>query len=157
MPSALCGSCDRFFQQASGGFPPWDTLCLFADPECATWDARVAEIQAILDSRRQSHCDIRAMFLLKCDSRCPRDTVAPERGASLIDRVKAAYRIEDVADRLTEMRWNGKRGMGRCPFHDDSSPSFSVDTEKQRWKCFAACGHGDVIDMLRLAKERGVA
>jgi hypothetical protein len=157
VPSALCDFCDRFFQFASGGFPPWDTICLFADPECAPWDQRVANLHAILDNRRQSHCDIRAAFLLPCDSRCPRQTVAPERGASLIERVKAAYRIEDVAGRLTEMRWNGDRGMGRCPFHDDRSPSFSVDIGKQKWHCFAACGHGDVIDMLRLAKERGLA
>jgi len=44
----------------------------------------------------------------------------------------------------------------RCPFHEDSSASFSLyvgDDGEQRWKCFAGCGQGDAIDFL--AKHRG--
>jgi hypothetical protein len=44
----------------------------------------------------------------------------------------------------------------RCPFHDDSSASFSLyvgDDGEERWKCFAGCGQGDAIDFL--AKLRG--
>lgn len=43
----------------------------------------------------------------------------------------------------------------RCPFHDDSSASFSLyvgDDGEERWKCFAGCGQGDAIDFL--AKHR---
>ncbi len=43
----------------------------------------------------------------------------------------------------------------RCPFHEDSSASFSLyigDDSEERWKCFAGCGQGDVIDFL--AKHR---
>jgi hypothetical protein len=46
----------------------------------------------------------------------------------------------------------------RCPFHEDSSASFSVytgDDGEERWKCFAGCGQGDVIDFL--AKHRGLS
>jgi DNA primase len=46
----------------------------------------------------------------------------------------------------------------RCPFHEDSSASFSLyvgDDGKQRWKCFAGCGQGDAIDFL--AKHRGLS
>lgn len=78
------------------------------------------------------------------------------RGESLIERIKSAWRIEDLADRLTNMRWRGEKGMGKCPFHQDRSPSFSVDITRQRWRCFAACGHGDVVDLYKLAKERGL-
>lgn len=45
---------------------------------------------------------------------------------------------------------------GRCPFHEDSSASFSVYTGNDgviRWKCFAGCGQGDAIAFL--AKHRG--
>ena len=46
-----------------------------------------------------------------------------------------------------------KRGVdfvGRCPFHDDRSPSFVVSPKKNLWNCFGACGGkkgsgGDVI------------
>ncbi|MGO9585165.1 MAG: DUF3987 domain-containing protein [Limisphaerales bacterium] len=45
----------------------------------------------------------------------------------------------------------------RCPFHEDSSASFSLyvgDDGEERWKCFAGCGQGDAIDFL--AKHRGL-
>lgn len=46
----------------------------------------------------------------------------------------------------------------RCPLHDDSTNSFSVFVGRdgiQRWKCFAGCGGGDVIDYI--ARKRGVS
>jgi DNA primase len=46
----------------------------------------------------------------------------------------------------------------RCPFHDDTSASFSLyvgDDGEERWKCFAGCGQGDAIDFL--AKHRGLS
>lgn len=45
-----------------------------------------------------------------------------------------------------------------CPFHEDSSPSFSVflgDDGFEHWKCHAGCGAGDAIDFL--AKARGMS
>ena len=45
-----------------------------------------------------------------------------------------------------------------CPFHKDSSASFSVyvgDDGRELWNCFAGCGQGDVIDFL--AKQRGLS
>lgn len=40
-------------------------------------------------------------------------------------------------------------GLGRCrlPDHDDRNPSFSLDDTKQRFKCFACGGRGDVIEL----------
>ncbi len=46
----------------------------------------------------------------------------------------------------------------RCPFHEDSSASFSLyigDDGEERWKCFAGCGQGDAVDFL--AKHRGLS
>ncbi len=46
----------------------------------------------------------------------------------------------------------------RCPFHEDSSASFSLfvgDDNAERWKCHAGCGQGDAIDFL--AKHRGLS
>lgn len=45
-----------------------------------------------------------------------------------------------------------------CPFHEDSSPSFSLyvgDDGEERWKCHGGCGQGDAIDFL--AKHRGLS
>lgn len=35
----------------------------------------------------------------------------------------------------------------RCPFHDDSTPSFSVDTESNIWKCFGCPDGGHFLDI----------
>lgn len=37
--------------------------------------------------------------------------------------------------------------QGRCPFHEDRDASFSVclDGARGAWKCFAGCGHGDMV------------
>lgn len=35
----------------------------------------------------------------------------------------------------------------RCPFHDDSTPSFSVDTEANIWKCFGCPDGGHFLDI----------
>ena len=111
------------------------------------------------DWQRETHHLARQEFGLPCNRGCPRapSVSRPALGKSLIERVKERWRIEDLADRLTDMRWRGVQGMGRCPFHDDRGPSFSVNRERQLWHCFAACGGGDVVDLYRLARERGLS
>lgn len=39
-------------------------------------------------------------------------------------------------------------GQGKCPFHDDREASLSVHLSGERggWKCFAGCGHGDLVN-----------
>jgi DNA primase len=34
----------------------------------------------------------------------------------------------------------------RCPFHDDQTPSMSLNLEKGVWKCHAGCGGGGLLD-----------
>jgi len=39
----------------------------------------------------------------------------------------------------------------RCPLHDDSTPSFVLNADTGKWRCFGACATGgDVIDFARL-------
>ena len=46
--------------------------------------------------------------------------------------------------------------QGRCPFHEDSNASFSVrlDGERGHWRCFAGCGHGDLVSFHMRLIER---
>ncbi|MDP5053795.1 MAG: DNA primase, partial [Congregibacter sp.] len=55
----------------------------------------------------------------------------------LLDRVD----IVDVIDRRVILKKTGKNYSARCPFHDEKSPSFSVNPEKQFYYCFG-CGAG---------------
>ena len=69
-----------------------------------------------------------------------------------IDAVKAGVRIEEVAAEHAEMKLAGpNRLLGRCPHpnHTDRTPSFTVFTDTQRFKCFGiGCGiSGDVVHL----------
>lgn len=55
----------------------------------------------------------------------------------LLDRLD----IVDVIDRRVKLKKTGKNYSARCPFHDEKTPSFSVNPEKQFYYCFG-CGAG---------------
>lgn len=69
--------------------------------------------------------------------------------AALKARVDLVAFLERRGVRLVKV---GRRFQALCPLHDDHSPSFYVDPELQRWKCFGACGvGGDIYDYVQLA------
>lgn len=45
-----------------------------------------------------------------------------------------------------QLRGSGPEIKLRCPFHEDRTPSLSVNLDKGTWKCFAGCGEGGLID-----------
>ncbi|MFD4619509.1 CHC2 zinc finger domain-containing protein [Streptomyces bauhiniae] len=53
-----------------------------------------------------------------------------------------------------DIDFNSQRaaGMTRCPFHDDETPSFSWNTDRQLWKCHS-CGKGGDSYSLIMEKE----
>ena len=62
-----------------------------------------------------------------------------------VERVKQAADIGEVIRCYTELRRSGTRLTGLCPFHDERSPSFSVDSAQQLYHCFGCGVGGDVI------------
>ena len=56
---------------------------------------------------------------------------------NLLDRVD----IVEVVDRRVKLKKAGKNYTARCPFHDEKTPSFSVNPDKQFYYCFG-CGAG---------------
>jgi DNA primase len=67
------------------------------------------------------------------------------------DRVReAANLVELVAARTGEPRRTGPSGyMGLCPFHDESTPSFSIEPHKKLFHCFGCGESGDVFDFVQ--------
>jgi DNA primase catalytic core len=63
--------------------------------------------------------------------------------------LKRTTRILDVLARYgIEAEQKGRQYMARCPFHDDGTPSLSVDPIKNVWHCFGCDAGGSVIDFV---------
>ena len=71
-------------------------------------------------------------------------------------RLKAIPLAELCRDYGIELKPQGKDLAGRCPFHEDDSPSFIVSPGKNLWHCMGACGcGGDTIQLVM--KKEGVS
>jgi DNA primase len=62
-----------------------------------------------------------------------------------IERVKESADIVEVVSAYTDLRRSGTRFTGLCPFHDERTPSFSVDPAGKLYHCFGCGVGGDVI------------
>ena len=62
----------------------------------------------------------------------------------LIDSIRSQADIVDVVSDYVTLRRSGRNYMGLCPFHDEKTPSFSVNPEKQIFHCFG-CGKGGSV------------
>lgn len=64
-------------------------------------------------------------------------------------RIKSSFRIEDWFPDRTRSSRDGRWFLARCPWHDDRSPSFWIDTTRQLCGCHAGCTPQplDVIDL----------
>ena len=61
-----------------------------------------------------------------------------------IDRVQAAADMIDLVGHYTQLRKAGANYSGRCPFHEERTPSFSVNPVEKLFYCFG-CGAGGNI------------
>ena len=62
-----------------------------------------------------------------------------------IEDVRAAADIVSVVGGYIELVKRGKDFKGKCPFHNDSRPSLSVEPNKQCWRCFTCDIGGNVF------------
>jgi DNA primase len=78
----------------------------------------------------------------------PAPTQLEQLPAGFIDTVKEKTNIEQVVGRAVELKRSGNNLFGRCPFHSEKSPSFSVSPSKQMYHCFGCGANGDAIGFL---------
>ncbi len=62
----------------------------------------------------------------------------------LIDSIRSQADIVDIVSDFVSLRKSGKNYLGLCPFHDEKTPSFSVNPERQIFHCFG-CGKGGSV------------
>jgi DNA primase len=72
------------------------------------------------------------------------------KDTSVREVVAAADLVEVVSQRTSLRRSSGSRLMGRCPFHEERTPSFSVNPVEKLYYCFG-CGRGG--DVVRFVQE----
>ena len=61
------------------------------------------------------------------------------------EAVVAAADMVEVVSAWTPLRRVGARWVGRCPFHDERTPSFSVNAVDKLYYCFGCQAKGDLI------------
>ena len=67
---------------------------------------------------------------------------------SFIETLNDRVNIVDVISTRVTLKKSGREYHGRCPFHDDSSPSFSVSPDKQVYHCFGCGSSGGLISFV---------
>ncbi len=74
-----------------------------------------------------------------------------------LERVKQTADIVEVISAHTDLRRQGARMVGLCPFHEERTPSFSVDPQEKLYHCFGCGVGGDVIKFVEEKEGLGFA
>ena len=73
---------------------------------------------------------------------------------TISDSIKARLDIVDVISPYVSLRKTGRTHKGLCPFHNEKTPSFVVNPERQSWHCFGACATGGDLITFVMRSER---
>jgi DNA primase len=64
--------------------------------------------------------------------------------------LKASLDLVEVVTRFgVKLKRKGANFFGLCPFHQESTPSFSVNPRAQLWHCFGCGAGGDVFTFVQ--------
>lgn len=66
----------------------------------------------------------------------------------VIDEVRLQNDIVEVISQYVPLKQKGNSYFGLCPFHNEKTPSFSVNSEKQFYYCFGCGAAGNVFSFL---------
>ena len=66
----------------------------------------------------------------------------------IIEQVREANDVVDVVSDYVQLKRSGRNFFGRCPFHNEKTPSFSVSPDKQIYHCFGCGAGGNVINFI---------
>ena len=69
-----------------------------------------------------------------------------------IERLRQTVDMAELVGAKTELKRSGQQLMGICPFHDERSPSFSVDPVQKVFHCFGCGEGGDLFKFVQLTE-----
>jgi DNA primase len=86
-----------------------------------------------------------------------------------LDEIRMRVSLPGTVGRRVKLVKKGREHSGLCPFHNEKSPSFTINEEKGFFHCFGCGAHGDIFGFLmrsdgvsfpeaveRLAQEAGL-
>lgn len=89
---------------------------------------------------------------------------------AFLDELRQRIGLASLIGRRVRLAKRGREHIGLCPFHNEKSPSFTVNEDKGFFHCFGCGAHGDAIGFVmrseglsfleaveRLAQEAGLA
>ncbi len=65
-----------------------------------------------------------------------------------LDELRSRARLEEIVAEYVPLQQKGRRYWGRCPFHNEKTASFSVDSDSQLYYCFGCHKGGTVIQFV---------
>jgi len=65
-----------------------------------------------------------------------------------INKINDAARIEEVVSDFVQLKRRGANMLGLCPFHNEKTPSFSVNPARNIYKCFGCGKAGNSINFI---------
>src|SRR3954453_7357498 len=66
-----------------------------------------------------------------------------------VTRVRDATDLVALASEHLALKRVGRNFVGLCPFHTEKSPSFNINPEAGRFRCFGCAASGDAITFVR--------
>lgn len=66
----------------------------------------------------------------------------------MVNQIKENSDIVDVIGEYVDLKKAGSSFKGLCPFHNEKTPSFTVDRKKQLFHCFGCGAGGDVVSFI---------
>jgi DNA primase len=89
--------------------------------------------------------------------------------SSFLERLRSQLTVSEVIGRRITIKKHGREFQALCPFHNEKTPSFTINDDKNFFHCFGCGAHGDAIGFVmsyerlpypeaveRLAREAGV-
>lgn len=70
-----------------------------------------------------------------------------------VEELKYRNKIDDVISSYVNLKRAGSNKVGLCPFHSERTPSFTVFTNTETFKCFGCGTGGDVITFIMRAEN----
>lgn len=64
------------------------------------------------------------------------------------EKLRSTILTSEVVGKKVKLKLRGKEFQGLCPFHNEKSPSFTVNDQKGFYHCFGCAAHGDIISFV---------